>query len=87
MKQKINRISLSLYQAMGGQYGDDLAHMYDIDYGPGAQGKQPQMSTFDSIVRDTDGDWTDESTFYVRQNQPFPFTLRGIVFRLSANQD
>ena len=87
MPQKINRISLSLYQSMGGQYGDDLDHMYDITYGPGAQGKQPKMSTFDSLVRDTDCDWTEESTFFVTQNDPLPFTLRGIVFRMSANQD
>lgn len=87
MPQKINRISLSLYQSMGGKYGEDLGHMYDITYGPGTKAKQPQMSTFDSVVRDTDCDWSEESTFFVTQDDPLPFTLRGIVFRLSANQD
>ena len=87
MPQKINRISLSLYQAMGGCFGEDRDHMYPITYGPGTMGKQPQMSTFDSIVRDTDCDWSEQSTFLVTQDDPLPFTLRGIVFRLSANQD
>jgi hypothetical protein len=87
MPQKINRISLSLYQSMGGQYGDDLDHMYDITYGPGTKLQPPGMSTFDSVVRDADCDWSEESTFYVTQDDPLPFTLRGIVFRMSANQD
>ena len=36
MKQKLNRVTLSLYQSMGGQCGTDLYHMYDITYGPGS---------------------------------------------------
>ena len=87
MPQKINRISLSLYQAMGGQYGDDLDHMYDINYGPGSQAQTPAMSTLDSVVRDTDCDWSEQSTFFVTQDVPLPFTLRGIVFRMTANPD
>jgi len=87
MSQKINRISLSLYESMGGCYGDNLDHMYDIDYGTGTKAQPPTMSTFDSVVRDTDCDWTDQSTFFITQNVPLPFTLRGIVFRMSANQD
>jgi hypothetical protein len=87
MRQKVNRISISLYESMGGQYGDDLEHMYDITYGPGAQAGVPAMSTFDSVVRDTDCDWSDESTFFIQQSVPFPFTLRSLVFRLTANAD
>jgi hypothetical protein len=86
MKQKLNRVTLSLYESMGGQCGTDLQHMYDITYGPGAFAGTPGMSTGE-YTRDVDGDWGDESTFYIRQNQPFPFTLRGLVWRDSANQD
>jgi hypothetical protein len=86
MPQKLNRVTLSLYQSMGGQYGSDLDHMYDITYGPGTKLKTPAMST-GSVTVDMDCDWTEESTFIVRQSDPLPFTLRGIVFRMSANQD
>jgi hypothetical protein len=86
MKQKLNRATLSLYQAMGGQVGTDLGFMYDIDYGPGAMGQAPQMTTAE-ITRDIDGDWTEQSKFYVRQNVPLPFTLLGLVLRMTANQD
>ena len=85
-KQKLNRVTLSLYQSMGGQFGTDLNHMYDITYGPGAKGQVPGMSTRE-FTRDLDADWDDESTFYVTQNAPFPFTLRGLVMRLSYNPD
>jgi hypothetical protein len=86
MPQKLNRMTLSLYQSMGGQYGTDLDHMYDITYGPGTKLKTPAMSTGE-FTRDIDCDWTEESTFIIRQSDPLPFTLRGIVFRMSASQD
>jgi hypothetical protein len=86
MPQKINRYSLSLYQSMGGQVGEDLDHMYDITYGPGTMARQPQMSTLE-ITRDMDSDWSEESTFFITQDDPLPFTLRGIVFRMTAIQD
>ena len=86
MKQKINRVTLSLYQSMGGQYGDDPNHMYDIVYDPGTRGKTPQMNTAE-ITRDNDGDWGDYTTFYVTQDDPLPFTLLGMVMRMSYNAD
>lgn len=41
MKQKLNRVTISLYQSLGGQFGVDSDHMYDIVYGPGTEGRQP----------------------------------------------
>ncbi len=86
MRQKLNRVSLSLYQAMGGKFGADLSHMYNIDYGPGNQAQQPAMSTT-LVIKDMDCDWSDESTLYITQNEPLPFTLRGLVAYMNASQD
>jgi len=86
MRQKLSRVTLSLYQSMGGQYGTDPAHMYDITYGTGTKLQQPAMSTFE-VTRDMDADWDDESTFIITQSDPFPFTLRGLVFRMSYDTD
>jgi hypothetical protein len=86
MKQKLDRVTLSLYQAMGGNVGVDLDHIYPINYGPGSQGQQPAMSSFE-FTQDLDCDWTDQSTIYIIQGDPLPFTLRGLVMRLDANQD
>lgn len=41
MKQKLSRVTISLYQSLGGEYGVDLDHMYPITYGPGTKGQQP----------------------------------------------
>ncbi len=41
MKQKLSRVTISLYQSLGGKYGTDLNHMDDIHYGPGTHGGQP----------------------------------------------
>jgi hypothetical protein len=71
---------------MGGKYGTDLNHMYDINYGPGAQAQTPAMNT-SVFTRDMDSDWLDESTFWVTQDEPLPFTLKGLIFRMSYSPD
>jgi hypothetical protein len=71
---------------MGGQFGSDPDHMYDITYGPGTMGQQPQMRTTE-LNRDMDSDWNSESTLYITQSDPLPFTLRGLVMSLCANPD
>ena len=86
MKQKLDRVTLSLYQSMGGEFGTDPDHLYDITYGPGTKGKTPGMSTLE-LTRDIDADWTDESTFLVTQSDPLPFTLRALVMRMNYNPD
>ena len=86
MPQKLSRVTISLYQSMGGQYGTDLDHMYDITYGTGTMGQVPQMSTAE-FTRDMDADWSEESTFYITHDDPLPFTVRGLVMRMSVNQD
>ena len=86
MPQKLSRATVSLYQSMGGKIGVDLDHMYDITYGPGQMTQPPDMSTGE-YTRDLDADWSDESTFYITHDQPFPFTVRGLVLRMSYNPD
>jgi len=86
MPQKLNRVTLSLYQSMGGKFGTDPAHLYPITYGSGAKGKGPQMNTLE-VTRDLDADWHDESTFLITQSEPLPFTLRGLVMRMSYSPD
>jgi hypothetical protein len=86
MKQKLDRVTLSLYQSMGGQYGTSLSSMYDIVYDQGTMGQPPAMATGE-YTRDLDADWDDRSTIYITQNDPFPFTLRGLIMRLSYNPD
>ena len=87
-KQKLTRATISLYQSMGGKVGTDLAidHMYDLTYGPGQLMQIANMSTLE-YTPDLDGDWDDESTLYITQSDPFPFTLRGLVMRMSYNLD
>jgi hypothetical protein len=39
------------------------------------------------LTRDLDADWSDESTIFITQCEPLPFTLRGLAIRESENQD
>ena len=87
MKQKLNRVTLSLYESMGGNYGTDLGHMYPLIYGPGSLAQTPPQMSTEEITVDLDADWADTASFYVTQSDPLPFTLRGLVWRDSVNQD
>lgn len=46
-------------------------------------GKMPTLE----VTRDIDADWRDSATFYITQSDPFPFTLRALVYRMEYNQD
>jgi Putative Ig domain len=46
-------------------------------------GKLPTLE----VTRDVDDDWTDESTLYITQDEPLPFTLRALVIRDDFNKD
>ena len=39
------------------------------------------------VTRDMDANWGDHSVFFITQDEPFPFTLRGLALRMSYNQD
>jgi hypothetical protein len=86
MKQKLNRVTLSIYQGIGGQMGIDKDHLYDIEYGASSYGGDPTMFTGE-ITRDIEGDFEEKIEYVIENDEPFPFTLRGIVFRMSINQD
>jgi hypothetical protein len=85
-KQKFTRVTLSLYEAVGGLYGTDSAHLYDMNYGASSEGNPTALFT-GNITRDLDGEWGDEDCILVVHNQPYPFTLRGVVPRLSVAEE
>jgi hypothetical protein len=86
MRQKLNRVTISLYESMGGQMGTDFSYLYPIEYGTGTMAQPPSMFSGE-VTRDVDADWEEQDKFIVQQSDPLPFTLRGVVFRLTANQD
>jgi hypothetical protein len=80
-KQKFSRVTLSLYEAIGGQVGTDVNHLHDIQY-------EPQDALFTgNLTRDLDADWEDEDTILIVHGEPFPFTLRSVVPRLSVAEE
>lgn len=85
-KQKFSRVTLSLYESVGGLVGTDAAHLHSMNYGSSVQGNPPTLFT-GNITRDLDGDWTDEDTIMIVHGDPFPFTLRSVVPRLSVAEE
>jgi hypothetical protein len=90
-KQKFSRATISLYEAIGGLVGTDWQHLHPIDY---TQTDSPQsppagltaLFTGD-VTNDLDADWGDDDTILIVHGEPFPFTLRAVVPRLSAAEE
>lgn len=85
-KQKFSRVTLSMYESVGGKVGTDASHLHAISYGQNSIGNPPKLFT-GNVTRDLDGDWTDEDTILIVQSDPYPFTLRGVVPRLSVAEE
>lgn len=86
MKQKLRRVTLSIYQGIGGMCGTENGYMYQIPYGESYLGGPPAMFTGEVTV-DIDCDWDAHSNLIIQNDAPFPFTLRGLVARLEFNPD
>jgi len=82
-KQKFHRANFSLYESVGGQYGTDWNHLYDMSYGQNSEGNPVELFT-GNILRDIDGGWADEDTILIVHSDPYPFTLRSIEPRLNV---
>ncbi len=82
-KQKINRATLCFHETVGGKYGRDQNHLFDIPFGTGVA---PVLHTEDVMV-DFEGDWSDEATISIVHDQPLPMTLKAIIPRVSVNEE
>ena len=85
--QKVNEISLSVYQSVGGKYGSSLndADLYKIPYTTGMTGNQPTLATEEDIPVDFPGDWGRKSEIYIVNDEPYPFTLRSFNAKITVN--
>jgi hypothetical protein len=83
-KQKINRVTLSLYETAGDvKYGRDDCHLDTLSLG---KGDQPKLITAD-FSRDLRGEWADEATLCIVHDTPFPFILKAVIPRLSVAEE
>jgi hypothetical protein len=82
-KQKANKATLIFHETVGGKYGMDEDNLFDIPFG---YGNQPVL-TSDDIDVDLPGDWDDKAEVVIVHDQPLPFTLKGIIPRITTNDD
>ena len=86
-RQKINEISISVYESLGGKYGSSLNDndLYDIIYGEESIGDTPVLTDREVIPLNFEGDWGYESEIYIVHDEPFPFTLRSFNMKMTVN--
>jgi hypothetical protein len=81
-KQKINCVTVCLYETCGGQIGMDISNLLPID----VSAVEGTLVT-DDYQHEFSGDWKDEATMCIVQDEPYPMTVLGLIPRLSLNED
>ena len=84
--KRITRATLRLHQSLGGQYGPDQDHLWDIpslQLGVSQYGVPFPVVTGDITV-DWPGGFETDGTILIRQEQPLPMTVLGFVLHLET---
>ncbi len=82
-KQKINKFTIIFYETRGGKIGPNSDNLKIIPFGTGVQ---PVLFTGDK-EGEFFGNWENEATMTIVQDQPLPMTVLGIVPRVTVNEE
>lgn len=74
-KQKVYKATVMFYETVGAKIGQDRNDLKTIPFGTGIQ---PELFTGD-IDTEFDGDWGNNATISIVQEDPLPMTILGIV--------
>ncbi len=81
-KQKISRLLVSFYETVGGKIGKDTDNLKSIPFG---LSDSPELFTGDKIF-EFYGDYGDDCTISIVQDQPLPMTVLGIIPTVTVNE-
>jgi len=81
-KEKVNRVTVCLYETCAGKIGPDANNLIDIDHAY-ADGT---LFTGD-INHEFYGDWDDGAKLHIEQEKPYPMTVLALVPRITVSSD
>lgn len=81
-KQRITRLTVSFYETVGAKAGPDEDNLKSIPFGTGVQ---PSLFTGDKDF-EMDGDWGNEATICLVQDQPLPMTVLALIPRVTIDE-
>jgi len=87
-KKRINRVSVSLYKSLGGEFstdGQEWLWIYPRDFDDPMDASPPPFSGDAEVV--VAGNYSNDSDLYLRQILPYPLTVRALVVKLDAFGD
>jgi hypothetical protein len=88
LNKRINRVTVSLYKSLGGEAstdGTDWYWLYPRDFDDPMDASPPVFSGDTEVV--LSGNYSQNADVYLRQNLPYPFTVRALVIKLDAFGD
>lgn len=88
LNKRINRMTVSLYKSLGGEAstdGTEWLWLYPRDFDDPMDASPPVFSGDTEIV--LAGNYSQNADIYLRQNLPYPFTVRALVIKLDAFGD
>ena len=88
LNKRINRMTVSLYKSLGGEAstdGTEWLWLYPRDFDDPMDASPPVFSGDTEVV--LSGNYSQNADVYLRQNLPYPFTVRALVVKLDAFGD
>ena len=88
LNKRINRMTVSLYKSLGGEAstdGTEWLWLYPRDFDDPMDASPPVFSGDTEVV--LSGNYSQNADIYLRQNLPYPFTVRALVIKLDAFGD
>lgn len=88
LNKRINRMTVSLYKSLGGEAstdGTEWLWLYPRDFDDPMDASPPVFSGDTEVV--LSGNYSQNADVYLRQNLPYPFTVRALVIKLDAFGD
>lgn len=88
LNKRINRMTVSLYKSLGGEAstdGTEWLWLYPRDFDDPMDASPPVFSGDTEVV--LSGNYSQNADIYLRQNLPYPFTVRALVVKLDAFGD
>jgi len=85
-KQRINKVTVCVYETCGGKIGPDEDNLQDISGYFEKTYDEGELITADADV-EFDGDWKNEATLCLKQDRPYPFGILALIPRVSLNEE
>lgn len=83
--RRVHQVNISVFRSLGGRIGPSPDKMKDIIYRSDSDqfGSSPALRTM-LLPIEFEGEWDKEAVIYIEHDEPYPFTILGIIAEMTT---